>query len=63
MEGFVKDIEDIAVKNNEFRRVLYGGWHPVAFTKFAAQFNGAQDTSGQNAWSGPGIRFAYVPYQ
>jgi hypothetical protein len=24
MKGFVHDIENLAVKNNEFRRVLYG---------------------------------------
>lgn len=27
MKGFVKDIEDLAVKNNEFRRVLYTAKH------------------------------------
>ena len=25
MNGFVKDIESIAVKNNDFRRVIYDG--------------------------------------
>ncbi len=27
MKGFVQDIEDLAVKNNEFRRVLYTAKH------------------------------------
>jgi mannose-6-phosphate isomerase-like protein (cupin superfamily) len=27
MRGFVKDIEDLAIKNNEFRRVLYTANH------------------------------------
>jgi len=27
MKGFVQDIEDLAVKNNEFRRVLYTAEH------------------------------------
>ena len=28
MKGFVQDIEGLAVKNNEFRRVLYTAKHP-----------------------------------
>jgi hypothetical protein len=27
MKGFVQDIEDLAVKNDEFRRVLYTAKH------------------------------------
>jgi len=27
MKGFVQDIEELAIKNNEFRRVLYTAKH------------------------------------
>ena len=55
--------EYLAPESESSPDLYRGGWHPVAFAKFAPQFHGAQDASGQNAWSGPGARFAYVPYQ
>ena len=50
MKGFVQDIEDLAVKNDEFRRVLYTAahGHSVRGTRAGGQRRGEEGASAQD---------------